>query len=734
MVLRTLAEQLRAWSADDLARLLDARPDLALPAPTDSAQLAARATTRTSLLRALDQLDLLQLGVVEAVASAAPLDADAVAALVKAREIGPTLDLLAARVLIWDDGRGLRTPSQLTELVGLPPGPAAESIASLIDELDPAARAMLDHLDDTGADGTLDLVPQGVTRDTARTPAEQLLARGLLTARDARHVTIPWSVRLHLHGGRSTREALDVLPEVPLSELDEHRVDAVAAEAAVQAVHRVEVLLDSWGTRPPAALRGGGLGVRDLRAATVLLGADPTEVALLVETAAAAGLVALGSTESLDAAWLPTERYDVWLAGDTGARWAVLARTWLDNPRDAAVIGQRVAGKTVNALGEGLERPWLSALRRELLAVLAEMPAGRVLAAATGVPGVAARLRWRRPRRPASQLAAVDPLLREAAQLGVIGAGALGAPARALLDGGDAAATLTALLPAPVDHVLLQADLTAIAPGPLEGDLARRLALLADVESRGGATVYRFSDGSVRRAFDAGWSAAEVHTFLDEVSRTPVPQGLAYVVDDVARRFGVLRAGHAESFLRSDDEVALTALVHDPAAASLRLRRIAPTVVVSDVPIATLLPRLRELGLAPVVEAADGTVRVARPDVHRARSPRGRSEAAASARAGARTAAVVAAIRAGDMAATARPARGPVSGPADIVTLLRASSESREQVLIAYVGSDGTLAQRLVSPIRVEGGTLTAHDARADTERTFAIHRITSAQVSQPGL
>ncbi len=63
--------------------------------------------------------------------------------------------------------------------------------------------------------------------------------------------------------------------------------------------------------------------------------------------------------------------------------------------------------------------------------------------------------------------------------------------------------------------MLIQADLTAVAPGPLESALARRLQLVADVESRGGATVYRFTPGSVRRALDVGWSAAEVHEFVE---------------------------------------------------------------------------------------------------------------------------------------------------------------------------------------------------------------------------
>ena len=78
------------------------------------------------------------------------------------------------------------------------------------------------------------------------------------------------------------------------------------------------------------------------------------------------------------------------------------------------------------------------------------------------------------------------------------------------------------------------------------------------MESRGGATVYRFGAGSLRRAFDAGWSAVEIKDFLHASSRTPVPQSLDYLVDDVSRRFGTVRAGVAESFLRSDDETALT--------------------------------------------------------------------------------------------------------------------------------------------------------------------------------
>ena len=107
-------------------------------------------------------------------------------------------------------------------------------------------------------------------------------------------------------------------------------------------------------------------------------------------------------------------------------------------------------------------------------------------------------------------------------EFGVVALDALSDPGRALLTAPDRlVAALRATLPAPIDHVLLQADLTAVAPGPLEAGLARELDLAADVESAGGATVYRFSEPSIRRALDAGRSATDLHHLFATRSATP---------------------------------------------------------------------------------------------------------------------------------------------------------------------------------------------------------------------
>ena len=283
--------------------------------------------------------------------------------------------------------------------------------------------------------------------------------------------------------------------------------------------------------------------------------------------------------------------------------------------------------------------------------------------------------------------------------------------------------------------MLLQADLTAVAPGPLRDDLARSLALLADVESSGGATVYRFTERSVRRALDSGRSASECQTFLAELSSTPVPQPLSYLIDDVARRHGLLRVGSASSYLRCDDPAVLDELMAGRAGETLRLRRLAPTVVVTPTSPDVLLERLRELGLAPAAEGGDGSVVVSRPDERRT-GPRAvpvrltndppppTPTVAAS---------IVRALRAAERGAMRGPqTKGPGLGTqvprtamTETMEVLRQAVASGSSVWLGYVDNDGVSAERVVDPVTLTGGQLTAYDHRSDGVRRFAVHRVT---------
>ena len=254
----------------------------------------------------------------------------------------------------------------------------------------------------------------------------------------------------------------------------------------------------------------------------------------------AAGLLDVGGPHRDE--WLPTRGYDIWREQDLPDRWAVLAAGWLGGVRLPSLVGQRdVAGKAVNPLSPDLVRhtapgdPPVGARRPR------RVP-GRFRAGARR-PGRPAALAHAPAGRPAG--AGPRHARRGRAGSGIVVGGVLSTAGRGLLAAGEdgAADGMRGLLPEPVDHVLAQPDLSLIAPGPLVADLADTLAVVADVESSGGATVFRVSEASIRRALDAGWSAADLHDFFTRASRTPVPQALDYLVDDVARQHGRLRVG-----------------------------------------------------------------------------------------------------------------------------------------------------------------------------------------------
>ncbi|GLW63885.1 hypothetical protein Arub01_21290 [Actinomadura rubrobrunea] len=784
--METYADWLRARDDADLRALLSARPELITPVPADLGALAARAAAPAAVSRALDRLDRFTLAVLEAVLVLPdPAPGPVAEALGAAEaEARAALDRLRRHGLVWGEERTDAAPGvrqALPHPAGLGP-PAREAFAAypterlvaLITDLDAKPRGFPDAdrllrwlselladpeplIADAGADAraALDRLVWGppvgrvadarrpVRTDTAATPIERLLARGLLAAEDDRTVALPREVALYLRGGRLFRDVTAEPPpltgrtgDVPVrpGEREEDAVARAAAGAAHAAVRMVEDLLDRWGLDPPSVLRSGGLAVRDLRAAAALLDVEEWQAALLIETAYAAGLLT-GSGE-VDGEWLPTPAYDVWLLKDTAERWAELAHGWLASDRVAGLVGERDdRDRLINALSGAAVRGFAPSARRAALDVLAEADP----ALAVDADAVRARLAWRRPRRTGPlHDRMVDWTLREAAALGLTGFGRLAPHARALLDGADPAPVLDAHLPRPVEEILIQGDLTAVAPGPLVTELARELALAADVESTGGATVYRFTPDSIRRALDAGRSADELTALLARHSATPLPQPLTYLIEDTARRHGALRVGAMASYVRTDSPAALDEILADRRAAPLRLHRLAPTVLASELSRGELLEGLRSLGLAPVAESPEGGVIITRPDARRAEPPptaemvRLRPEDTAD---DAVIAAAVRALRAGDEAArlgAAHAASAPSGEPprspaAATIELLRDAVDRGARVWIGYLDQQGRSSSRIVEPVRVEGGYLTGYDATRAAVHRFALHRITGA-------
>jgi len=752
-----LADWLRSQDDDTLAALLRARPDLAVPAPADSTVLATRAGIQASVARACDDLDRFTLAVLSALlvagADAEPVSRQEVAHLlgrdVAAGRIRQALDELRCRALAWGDDAALAVVPAARQVIGPHPGGLGRPAKDLVGVDLHAALAQLAD-DELGVLRALAAGPPvGTTRDAAkvpplsraRTPVQRLLARGLLRRVDSGTVELPAQVGLALRGNQPLGPLELHEPELPVRQFDLSMVNSTAAGAVLDLLRHTEKLLAEWSREPPAALRSGGLGVRDVRHTARQLEVDDSTVALIVELAVATGLITKSDEGTDGQLWLPTVAADSWLATRPERRWVMLADGWLELPRLPGLAGIRDdKDRPLAPLSDELRQPRASAQRHRVLDVLADLPAG------SGIhrpEELAAVLAWRAPRRGGRRRdEMVSWTVREATTLGVVALGALSSAGRALLgdNAGAAAAVLDSVLPEPVDHVLVQADRTVVAPGPLEPELAREIGLVADVESAGGATVYRITEDTVRRALDVGRSAADLHELFRIRSRTPVPQSLSYLVDDVARRHGRLRAGAAAAFLRCDDPVLLAEVLAHPVSARCALRRLAPTVLVSPLPLVTLLDEVRGAGFAPVAEGADGQVVELRTADRRARvrTQSARRVAGPLSPSAEQLAALVRGIRVGDAAAITPSGPAAVTGAlstGDTLDLLQGAAHAGSSVRIGYVDSHGVARRRIVRPISIGGGMLEGFDVldgpdRSRSElRRFPLHRITSAAV-----
>ena len=740
---RSLADDLRGRSPEALTELLVQRPDLARPTPGDLTTLAARATTRASVQRALDSLDLAHLQALEVVCvlGPAPLP-DLATGLGEPRRsprVRQLVDRLCALALCWQGPEGYRAARTVQEVIGAPAGlgpptedaPDGPELTEALEGLDRRQRAILDALTWGPPVGVL---PTEGTGDRAMAQAgEQLLGQRLLRRTDDSHVLLPRQVALALRGGRVHRHPELTPPTGDDTVVDVSVVDAAAGARAAELLEHTAELLDEWGSRPPRVLRTGGLSVRDLGRVASLLETSRAEAAWLVEVLHAAGLVA--ADDSTEPAWMPTGESDDWAELPSGERWAVLAAAWLTMAAGPSLVGTSDGGAKINALSVQTSWPSGRQRRQDSLAALASLPAGT----APGPERLADLLRWRHPIRMSR---ATDPgvvtVLREAEWAGVTGRGALASPSHGILPAGistagrpAAAEAMGRHIPEAVEHVLVQADLTAVAPGRLDGPARSVMRLIGEVESRGGATVHRITEDGIRRALDVGWSADRVLSEVSAISRTGVPQPLEYLVRDVARRHGVARVGSVGSYVRSDDAALLDRVLADRSLGLLQLRRIAPTVLVSPVPAGTVLDVLREGQYGPVPESEDGGMTLVSMQDHRAN--RAATPPTRVATVDSETAArIVASMMSGE---SNRPRGGNgLPAPTDpVVTaaLLREAAAERLPVWVGYADEVGGVQLLLLRPIAVEQGRVRATVADQDAARTFLLHRISGVAAAE---
>jgi len=819
-LIRALGKDLEARSDDSLRALFAARPDLISPSVPDFAALAARASSRVSVQRALERLNRPQMQVLETLHLCTNTDtghsasAEGLHQLIRGSSLAVVEQIIGtlqelALVHPAAPPHGTTAPAagqhfylpvgSLKDVVGIYPAGLGRSYTELV-RLQPAfaqravqlvselhrsgfaihnattpmeAALALQHWTSspealqeilaTAPERTTALlakfrnwamgaVPQAQRKASVTTegadvgPVDWLLARGLLVPLDAAHVELPHSVGLALRGGAIIND-FTLAPPVP--ELG-RTTAALRRNAALSAISEtlrlVSELLHAVGGHPLATLRTGGVGVREMRRLSEQLRVDQGVVGLLLELCGLAGLIRLDVDSS---SWVQPPQLE-WLVLPRQEQWLWLVNAWLASERVPSMVGQPInsapgaaagrsaSGTTIAALSAGAQRPDAPVVRKRILEILHELTReaedGDGAAPVLDAGAVLQRAEWSQPRMARRFSSLIRGVLAEAEMLGLVGSGALSQLGSAFAeDNPDAAlAILGEHLPAALNHVLLQADLTAVAPGYLSPALTEQLLAMADAEGQGPATIYRFSADSVKRALDRGYDAAGLLAFLGEHSATAVPQPLAYLVEDTASRHGRLRVGQAASFIQSEDEAALTELLAGPKAAQLGLVRLAPTVVASSSPQRELAAALRSLGLSPSVDGAEAAAHL-----HRRAAPheslRPVYTAPGTAPAAEEVEAQLDVLRQAGAAVGRHTSAAPGSEAATQLGLeaLQRAIRLKQRIHMNVVDSLGNASLEVVVPLSVSGGRVRVFDPAKDTERVLSVHRIIDIEAAE---
>ncbi|MBE1592433.1 helicase-associated domain-containing protein [Nonomuraea angiospora] len=658
---------LRKLNEDRLGRILANRPDaIAAPWPRRLDTLAQRLSNGFAVMEALRALPLPCLQLAEAALAMTRPTAERLAGFVDApvEEVTPWLEHLYDHALAWpgDDGvihlaegvaRWWSAPLSLGEPLdhylnswsigndalhalarnlGLSShGHKRRVITRVAEAL--ADRERLNALLRGAPDGTIPLLDrfawQGPALNvdggrfvTPGTPEKWCADHGLLF-RPSWHVAeIPREVAICLRGPGYHPAFRPEAPEVATIPVDPEEVDHLMTLAAPHVVERCAALLDNTAKTPLPLLKTGGVGVREVRRVAKETGCDEDETRLLLEVCAVARLLAW---DERSGGMIPTERFDRWRLDEGSARLRVLLAAWWRMERSSL---RKVDGKYGTVLGDDPSGSAIARIRRAVLPVLSGLPAGTAFA---DRDSLVANVHWHAPLLDLELLLAAAPaVLDEATLLGLLANNAITDLGRALagLTAGPGDENDDAVPMVEHDPVLAEAatralasvrrsalfgpDLTAVVTGPPSAELAALLDRAADRESRGAASVWRFTTESVRRALDHGYDA---DALLDELAGVgTIPQPLEYLVRDTARRHGEVTVTTVGCVVQAGDPALLAEIAAHRRLGRLGLRLLAPTVLVSSAPADRTLAALREVGYSPVPVADTGQI-----TIHRAR-------------------------------------------------------------------------------------------------------------------
>lgn len=449
---------------------------------------------------------------------------------------------------------------------------------------------------------------------------------------------------------------------------DQESIDRDCGIHAFEAMQAITELIFSLDQHYVREVSKGSMGLPDVKRLSSHLGKSKDYVKAVLELAKVSGVVAISEKR-----FHPTDLADTWINSNPKTRWQLMVNTWLalvgaSGAKELALQHGQDPTKSLNEL-VGSSFPLVNASAGSRIGRVAELADVIGLS----VNGFAAS--WF-----ASVLAGKLPVATKA---------------------------LESRLPAQQERIIVQADLSIIAPGPLASSIEVELRKFTDTENIGLATGYRISPMSLSCGLEEGLTEKQIRDLLEKLSGTHLPQPVDYLISETATRFGRLKikAGETGSVLTSTEELLATQILMDSKLKAFGLRK-SDNGIASSMEPEALYHALRENGYLAIRVDQKGQV-IAPSAIHKNSSHAAMFQEQLTR------------LRKQDLEIADQAPESDV----DRKIQLALASKS---VLLVEINANGKIMNFVLEPIGLANGRLRARDRKADIERTLPVSAITS--------
>jgi hypothetical protein len=268
------------------------------------------------------------------------------------------------------------------------------------------------------------------------------------------------------------------------------------------------------------------------------------------------------------------------------------------------------------------------------------------------------------------------------------------------------------------ERIILQADGSIIAPGPLATSVEARLRKVAETESIGLASTYRLTPLSITHGLELGEKTSEIREMLTQLSAVSLPQPVEYLLADVEKRFGKLQIGPGNlewrSQISSEDAVLLTEISSDTRLKPFALHRQAPELLACRFEPSVVYFGLRECGFLAI--RVDGSGRVI--------SPITTVEPMATSLAASPIDAKVAEIFAEDQKLNS------LDSDELMIRQIQLAIRNKAMLSLKVKVADGSVADFELMPSGIANGRVRGKDRKAQIERTLPLASIVSIDLA----